>query len=232
MASIYRSDAGRDVIRYWCTDQLEHWVTPHDTGVTTANGARTHAVISTTAFADPSVLFVPGTNFNAASSLPLASALAQRRRTILLDVPGQPGLSDGDRGIAGGRLDWYGRWLADTIDQVTSGPVIVVGHSFGAAIAMSTTHSRISGQVLVSPGGLTRLRITPGVLAASSAWLALPGDKHSAWLLRAMHRPGFPPRSELVDWMTLVAKLPLQWSTRPGGAADSARPSPGCQRCS
>ncbi|MFD3942555.1 alpha/beta fold hydrolase [Streptomyces sp. NPDC058579] len=215
-SSIYRSAAGGEAIRHWCLDQLAAWHVPHTTEVFTAAGAETRVVLAGTG--GPTVVLVPGTNFNAAACLPLATALAARYRTVVVDVPGQPGLSSPDRGRGDGRLAWYGTWLADVIEACTSGPVIVLGHSFGAAIALSTTSPRVEGQVLVSPGGLTTLRLTPGLLCASAAWLALPGPRHSAWLLRTMSAPDAPaPRPALVDWMTLVAR-----HARSSGAPDLA----------
>ncbi|MER7949760.1 alpha/beta hydrolase [Streptomyces sp. NPDC096079] len=189
-----------------------------------ANGADTHVVV---AGGGPTVVVVPGTNFNAATVLPLATALVPRYRTVLADVPGQPGLSSGARGLAGGRLDWYGTWLSEVVERCASGPgpVIVLGHSFGAAIALSSASPRVDGQVLVSPGGLSRLRLTPGVLYASAAWLAAPRPRHSARLLRTMYADGGTPRPELVDWMTLVARH-ARSSGAPGLAAVPDRPVP------
>lgn len=44
------------------------------------------------------------------------------------------------------------------------------------------------------------------MLVASAAWFLRPAPTHSARLLRAMLAPGHPPREELVNWMTLVAR--------------------------
>ncbi|MFE4620115.1 alpha/beta fold hydrolase [Streptomyces sp. NPDC056747] len=188
-----------------------------------AGGAETHVVVAGSG--GPTVVVVPGTNFNAATCLPLATALATRYRTVLVDVPGQPGLSSGERGPGEGRLDWYGAWLSGVLEACASGPVIVLGHSFGAAIALSSASPRIDGQILVSPGGLTGLRLTPGVLGASAAWLAVPGPRHSAWLLRTMYGTGGTPRPALVDWMTLVARH-ARSSGAPGRARVPSRPVP------
>ncbi|MFD9409850.1 alpha/beta fold hydrolase [Streptomyces sp. NPDC059989] len=191
----------------------------------TANGARTHLV---SAGSGPTtVVFVPGTNFNAAASLPLATALvAAGHRLVLPDVPGQPGLSSGARGRSGRHLSWYGTWLGEVLDGATaSGPVVVVGHSFGAAIALSSPSPRIDRLVLVSPGGLGRLRLTPGLLAVSAAWFARPTPARSARLLRAMLAPGHQPREELVEWMTLVARHSRS-SGAPGAADLPARAVP------
>ncbi|MER7010084.1 alpha/beta hydrolase [Saccharopolyspora sp. NPDC000359] len=149
---------------------------------------------------------MPGTNLCSASCLPLATALAARCRVVLVDIPGQPGLSTGRRIPAPQRNSWYGRWLADVLDQVAKPGVVVVGHSLGAAITLATASPLVSRQVLLSPGGLVRARITPGILAASSSWLLRRRAADSARLLATMLAPDQVPRPELVEWMTLVAR--------------------------
>jgi pimeloyl-ACP methyl ester carboxylesterase len=214
--SIYRSSTGRDDIRRWCLAQLAEWPVPHERIEITANDADTHVVTAGSGAA--TVVFVPGTNFNAAASLPIATALAETgHRVVLPDVPGQPGLSSGQRGLSGGRLSWYGEWLSDVIEKVPVDSAVVMGHSFGAAIALSNASPQIKRLVLVSPGGLTRLRLTPGLLAAWVAWSVRPAPTHSARLLRAMLAPGGQPREQLVEWMTLVAQ-----HSRSSGAPNAA----------
>ncbi|MFJ6485044.1 alpha/beta fold hydrolase [Streptomyces sp. NPDC091682] len=205
MDSIYRSAAGREHIRRWCTDRLDAWPVPHERSQVTANGVLTHLV---TAGSGPTtVVFVPGTNFNAAASLPLATALtAAGHRLVMADVPGQPGLSSEKRTVPGVGLSSYGTWLSEVLETAVAGPAVVIGHSFGAAIALSSPSPRIDRLVLVSPGGLGRLRLAPGLLAASAAWFMRPTPAHSTRLLRAMLAPGHQPRTELVEWMTLVAR--------------------------
>ncbi len=223
--SIYRSTAGREHIRHWCTDRLDKWPVPNERTMVTANGAQTHLVTAGTG--PTTVVFVPGTNFNAAASLPLATALvAAGHRLVLPDVPGQPGLSSEERGISGGRLSWSGTWLSEVLDAAAvTGPVVVVRHSFGAAIALSCPSPRIDRLVLVSPGGLGRLRLTPRLLGVSAAWFVRPTPARSTRLLQAMLAPGHQPREELVEWMTLVARHSRS-SGAPGVADLPARAVP------
>ncbi|BCK69344.1 hypothetical protein Srufu_032970 [Streptomyces libani subsp. rufus] len=224
MDSIYRSTTGEELIRGWCLGRLAAWQVPHERKTLTVKGVMTHVVLAGTG--TTTVVFVPGTNFNAAASLPLASALVTSGyRVLLVDVPGQPGLSSGQRALGSGRLSWYGAWLSEVIEKISSEPVAVMGHSFGAAIALSSDSPRIDRLVLVSPGGLTKLRLSPGLLVASAAWFLRPAPMHSARLLRAMLAPGHLPREELVTWMTLVARH-ARSSGAPGAAALPARPRP------
>lgn len=220
MASIYRSWSGQEAIAGWCVEQLDGWPVAHDRRVITAHGVRTHVVIA--GRGEGTVLVVPGTNFGAAAYLQLGAALAQHGRVVLVDLPGQPGLSSGERVPAAGRLEWYGRWLGELVEQTVNGPVTVVGHSLGAAIALSSDSSLLQRQVLVSPAGVTRLRITPAVLLASAAWALRRRTASSARLLRLMYGPGHSPRPELVEWMTLVARH-VRSSADPGGVALTAR---------
>ena len=203
VASIYKSAEGRQRIHDWCVGQLQSWRLPHDRQVVEANGVDTHVVSA--GGGDVTVVYLPGTNFNAASSLPLAEVMARRYRVVLVDVPGQPGLSDGHRDASSRGSEWYGRWLHEVLDQAASGPVVVMGHSYGGAIAMSSTSPLIGGRLLVSTAGLRRLRISLPVLVAAGGWSGVPRPSTSARLLRLMLAPGHRPRPALVEWMTLVA---------------------------
>ncbi|MER8231031.1 alpha/beta hydrolase [Streptomyces sp. NPDC094049] len=205
MNSIYRDPEGREQIRLWCSGLLDSWTVPHERTVVTAAGAHTHLV--TAGDGPTTVVFVPGTGFNAATSLPLATALvADGHRVVLADVPGQPGLSSDRRPASRAGLAWYGAWLDEVVEQSPPGPVVTMGHSLGAAICLNAGTSRISRQILVSPAGLTRLRVAPRVAATAAAWSLRPTPARSSRLLRALHTPGHPPREELVTWMTLVAR--------------------------
>jgi pimeloyl-ACP methyl ester carboxylesterase len=217
--SIYRSRGGREEIRAWCLGQLDAWAVPHRRSEVTAHGARSHVV--TAGEGPTTVVLVPGTNFNAAAGLPLAGALvAAGHRVVAVDIPGQPGLSSGERPPARDGLAWYGTWLDQVVDRTGGRPVVLLGHSFGAAIALTARSPLISRLVLVSPAGLTRLRVTPRLAATAAVWALRPAPARSARLLRAMHSPGHEPREDLVTWMTLVAR-----HARSSGAPSRATPA-------
>ncbi|WP_208869730.1 alpha/beta fold hydrolase [Micromonospora cremea] len=204
VTSIYRTPADRDSIRQWCEEQLSAWPIQHDRHVIRAQSEDTHVVTAGTG--PVTVVFVAGDRFSTAAYLPLLTALAQRYRVVAADIPGQPGLSSGEADAAGGRLTWYSSWLGDVIEETTAGPVVVFGHSFGGAVALTADHPRIRGKVAVAPGGLCRLRVTPCVLLAFLRWLVRPRAASSLRLLRILSAHGRAPRAELVEWMTLVAR--------------------------
>lgn len=211
--SIYRGAAARSEVRRWCHAELERRHRPTDRSVVSVDGRETHLV--TAGAGTATVLFLPGTNFPAAACGPVLDALAARCRVLAPDVPGQPGLSDEERPPVRGRLDWYGRWLTDLLPRVTDRPVTVAGWSMGAAIALSSASPLIERVVLVSPGGIVRLRTPPAVLGASLGWVLRRTEADAERLLRVMHGPGREPRRSLVEWMTIVARC-VRSSADPG----------------
>jgi pimeloyl-ACP methyl ester carboxylesterase len=207
MTSVYKSANGRRQVRDWCASRIEAWEVAHRcwevptvAGITSVVSAGPDPVGG-----EPSVVLVPGTNMNAAVCLGMAKLLAARWHTVVLDVPGQPGLS-ADRRPRRRRTAWYGQWLAEALDRSVDGPALVVGHSLGGAIALACPSAQITGRVLVSTAGLVRLAVTPPVLAATVPWMARPTAARTERLLRRMVAPGAPVPDELTEWMTLVAR--------------------------
>ncbi|GAB3961226.1 alpha/beta fold hydrolase [Streptomyces sparsus] len=208
MTSIYRSTAAHRQVEGWCTDQLAGWAVPHRSVVLETSAGRTHVVVAgedTGSRSSPRVVLVPGTNFNAATSLPLSTVLAARWPTCVVDLPGQPGLSAAERPRRH-RPARYGQWLQEVLAQVGTGPTVLVGHSLGGAVALACDAPQLTGRVLVSPAGLARLRVPGTVLAATLPWLVRPTEARSAALLKQLHGPDRRPSAELVTWMTLLAR--------------------------
>lgn len=202
VTSVYKNAQGRDTIRRWCRDRLAAWSVPHEaTMVATACGD-THVL--SVGEADSTVVFVPGTTMNAAACLPWSEALSQRHRVLTVDVPGQPGLSAEERPRRG-RSAWYAHLLAEVLDA-TADTAIVVGNSLGAAIALACDSPRITGRVLVSPGGIIRLAVSPSLMWRSTAWLLAPSPRTTTRMLELFVAPGDAPPPAEVEWMTLVAR--------------------------
>lgn len=108
-------------------------------------------------------VYLPGTNFNAATSTGLLGVLASRRRVVCADLPGQPGLSASGR--LGDEPEVWARWVAEVIEEcrrrVAEGRVVLMGHSRGAAVALAAAPGSVDSLVQLSPAGLARVRVTP-----------------------------------------------------------------------
>jgi pimeloyl-ACP methyl ester carboxylesterase len=152
----------------------------------------------------PQVVVVPGTGFNAAAALPWLRALSARWATTVVDLPGQPGLSDPHRPRRG-RPAWYGRVLEEVLTVADLEQVVLVGNSLGAAVVLAADSPRIAARVLVSPAGITRLAVDPRLALASGRWLLRPTAEHTRRMLRLFVGPGEEPPGTEVEWMTLMA---------------------------
>ncbi|MEI5525683.1 alpha/beta hydrolase [Streptomyces brasiliscabiei] len=207
MPSIYRNARSRQRVRDWCLARLGEWDVPHRRHEVPTTAGVTSVITAgpDPAAAVPTVVLVPGTNTNGAVYRHISQALATRWATVVLDVPGQPGLS-ADVRPRRGRMAWYGQWLTEALEQTVRGPALVVGHSLGGAIVLASASPQIAGRVLLSSAGLVRLLVTPAVVAATVPWLARPTPSRATRVLRHMVTPGGSVPDELAEWMALVAR--------------------------
>ncbi len=150
------------------------------------------------------VVLVPGTGFNAAVVLPWLQALSADWATTVIDLPGQPGMSDPNR-PAHARLGWYGRTLNEILAAMGADDIVLVGNSLGAAVGMAADSPRIAARVLISPAGFIRLAVDPTMVWASAVWLLRPTAEHTRRMLRLFVAPGADPPETEVEWMTLMA---------------------------
>jgi pimeloyl-ACP methyl ester carboxylesterase len=201
--SAYRSPAGRNDVAVWCDERLRTWSPAHRRREVPTAAGPTHVL--EVGQGRPTVVYLAGTNENAATSLSLLALLAAAGRVLAIDLPGQPGLSSSRRPRAH-RLPWYGRWLSEVLAVTDSSGAVVVGHSLGAAVALSCDSDRIAARVLVSPGGLVRLRLPATMLTSSLSWMLRPSRAHSAAMLAGMSAPGTAVADERIEWYTLVAR--------------------------
>jgi pimeloyl-ACP methyl ester carboxylesterase len=205
VADLYRSPEGERRVRDWCADRLTDWTVPHVSRDVDTSLGETRLVEA--GEGDTVCVYLPGTNFNAATSLGVLGHLADRCRVVAADLPGQPGLSSSTRPRP--ETEGYGRWLGEVVSAVrASGPVgrlLVVGHSRGAAVALSGP-IEVDGLVLVAPAGLTKVRMSGGLLRTAVPWMLRPTEPRSRALLALMSAPGSHPDPDLVSWLTLVAR--------------------------
>jgi pimeloyl-ACP methyl ester carboxylesterase len=152
----------------------------------------------------PRVVLVPGTGFNAAVALPWLQALSAHWATTVVDLPGQPGLSDPNRPRRD-RLAWYGRALNEILAAMGADDVVLVGNSLGAAVVLAADSPRITARALISPAGFIRLGVDPKLALASAVWLLRPTREHTRRMLRLFVAPGAEPPETEVAWMTLMA---------------------------
>ncbi|RCV47665.1 alpha/beta fold hydrolase [Marinitenerispora sediminis] len=206
--SIYRTSAGREAVRAWCRTALASWPELH------ARDPFNTALGTTQVFSAPGgpgtgVVLLPGTNFNAATGIAAARVLAADRPVHLVDLPGQPGLSSAER-PRGDRTAAYGAWLREALPQITEAPVILLGHSLGAAVALAAAPGPlVAGLALVNPAGLAPAALGPALIGATLPWLLAPSSASSTRLLRYMSGPGQAGAARRAHpdahWMTLVA---------------------------
>lgn len=202
MTYIYRSSTAEKRVREWCEVQYDDWSHPHQRKTLSTGLGESHLTI--VGDGPTTVLFVPGTNFCAASCLEEIGYLSAHFKVVAVDVPGQPGLSSAHRPKRQ-RFDALGRWLDEVVDQLES-LVTVVGHSMGSSIALAARSRHITGRVLINPSGLTRLKVPLPLLATTLSWLIRSTESNSAKLLTRMSTSRRPPSVTQTKWMTLVGR--------------------------
>ncbi|ANS28648.1 hypothetical protein R1CP_19830 [Rhodococcus opacus] len=204
---IYHETGDSVPVRRTCRDRLEHWHVPHalerfDTslGVTTVLSAGTST-------GRPPVVLLPGADLNAATSLATVGALRGQHRVLVPDIPGEPGLSSSRRPHRYRHLlPVYGHWLDELLPQLCGEPVILVGHSLGAGIALASTPSdRVAKLVLINPAGIVTMRRTRELIWLRTQWRINPTLERSEQLLSYLMSPRFIPDMSLVSWYSMVA---------------------------
>ncbi|HVF31931.1 MAG TPA: alpha/beta fold hydrolase [Acidimicrobiales bacterium] len=146
------------------------------------------------------VLVLPGTNLAAAALLPLAAHLARTRQVLVVDLPGQPGLSYPKRPSHFGA---YGGWLDEVVTSLDRRPT-VVAHALGAAVALLATPEHVVDLLLVNPAGIVKPRRTAALTIAELRWRVRPSATTARAFLQRLGAPAARPRDETVQWLALV----------------------------
>lgn len=216
MAQLYRSRELESTVRRWCSERLGAWALPHSRDVLETSLGETH--LTWAGAGRHTCLYLPGTNFNAATSTALLTILAGHCQVVCADLPGQPGLSSAERPEDETRA--YAGWVTEVLAAVAprapgppTGRTVLVGHSRGAAVALSAPPAAVDSLILLSPAGLAKVRLTATLLARTLPWLLRPTDTRSAALVALMSGEPDAAHPQVVEWMTLVAR-----ATRTTGA--------------
>ncbi|HRI98433.1 MAG TPA: alpha/beta fold hydrolase, partial [Nocardioides sp.] len=192
MASIYRSPGDERAVRAWCEERLA------GRNRSTLSTALGETSLVTVGEGPRSVLYLPGTSFNAATSLTVLDALAAAGfRAVCADLPGQPGLSAGERPSDAAYAHWVGH-LVQHVRRDGADEVHLVGHSRGAAAALAADPGLVDGLLLASPAGLADVRPGWAVLRATVPWMVRRSDSGSRRLAALMAGPELTYADELV----------------------------------
>lgn len=202
MPTVYKNPRGQRAVQQWCSDALARADFPLTN--TTLDTSVGQVQLTSAGSGRPRIVMVPGTGFNAAVTLPWLQALSVNWPTTVVDLPGQPGLSD-PRRPRRARLTWYGRALDEILAAMDADGVVLVGNSLGAAVALAADSPRIAARALVSPAGFIRLRMDPKLALASAVWLLRPTVENTRRMLRLFVAPGAEPPETEVEWMALMA---------------------------
>src|SRR4029453_17179774 len=110
MPTAYKHPHGHRAVRQWCSESLARADFPVANATVDTSVGR--IALASAGTGRPRVVMVPGTGSNAAVALPWLRALSAHWATTVIDLPGQPGLSD-PRRPSRDRLAWYGRDLEE-----------------------------------------------------------------------------------------------------------------------
>jgi pimeloyl-ACP methyl ester carboxylesterase len=206
VAATYRSRGHAEQVREWCRGALREWLLPHQMHDVQTSLGRTQVVEA--GVGEDVCVYLPGTNFNAASSTVVLGALANRFLVYAADIPGQPGLSADlrPRDEVAGYAWWLSELLAWVRTKRPTARIVLAGHSRGAAVALSADPDTVHGLALLSPAGLVAVRPTLPMLRATLPWLLRRDEPGARRLLQFMSGPGHDPSVGLVEWMAVVAR--------------------------
>ena len=212
----YRSYEAQEAFVAECHRRIGAWRVPHELRlVQTSLGPTTVLVAGgptgVNGHSRP-LLVLPGAHLAAAALLPLAAALAHTRQVLVVDPPGQPGLSYPKRPAYVGA---YGAWLDEVIATLGQKPT-VVAHASGAAMALLADPESMADVVLVNPGGIVNAVRSVGDRVADLRWRLQPGAHTARARLQRLAAPAAMLDDDTVRWFELVAT-----HARPGGTAPS-----------
>jgi pimeloyl-ACP methyl ester carboxylesterase len=156
VASIYRSEAGRQAVEDQYRRVLERWPGSCERRIVPTGQGNTFVIANGNPSSAPMVLF-HGSGTNAASWMGEASAWAQHHRVYAVDIIGEPGLSAPSRPPLASSA--YAEWLDDVWAGLGLEKASLVGVSLGGWLALDFAirrPHRVSSLSLICPSGIGR----------------------------------------------------------------------------
>lgn len=201
----YRSFEAQEAFVAECRRRIDAWRVPHELRLLQTTLGPTTVLVAggptgLNGHSRP-VLLLPGTNASAAALLPLAAAIARTRQVLVVDLPGQAGLSYPKRPSHFGA---YGTWLDEVLTSLDRRPT-VVGHALGAAVAVLADPNHVADLLLVNPAGLVKARRTPALADAELRWRVRPSGRTARTLVGRLCAPVASVADDTVRWFELVA---------------------------
>ncbi|MBL9025670.1 MAG: alpha/beta fold hydrolase [Myxococcales bacterium] len=198
----------------------------------------------------PALLFLHGRGHAASVWAAWLAAFATLTRTVAVDLPGFG--HSGAAPLADGSVEAGLRFFADPVEQIAiaEGPVVLVGHSLGALVAIETAlrgRADVRGLVLIGAMGLSPvisprarlyLRAGPERLSRLTSFVRRAGGSEIDRLRRELHsvRGGRPQAKEAFDRLVPLVGGAFERAARLGeidaptllvwGRADDAFPLP------
>lgn len=198
MTGVFRSEAGRDLVRRRYREILEQWPVPAEHRIVATRHGATFVVSAGPPDAAP-VVVLHGSGTNSSIWLTDAARWSEVRRVHLVDVLGEAGLSAEARPNL--ESDCHAEWLDDVLDGIGTQRAAFVGASFGGWLALDYAirrPHRVERVALLAPGGVGGQRY--GFLAGVLALMVL-GRRRTALRFVLGDTPGL---DELIDFMELI----------------------------
>jgi pimeloyl-ACP methyl ester carboxylesterase len=218
VATIYKSEAGKQAVEALYRDSLQRWPVPHRQLIVPTCQGDTFVIVSGVSGesnAMPLVLF-HGSGTNSIIWMRDVAEWAQHYRVYAVDMIGEPGFSAASRPSF--RSDAYVAWLDDVWNYLELARANVVGVSLGGWLGLDYAvkrPERVAALSLLSPAGIgaqNRLVLVKvGLLMRLGQWglrqslrlvtgrTSLPREATEALMLRFQH---FRPRMEALPLRT------------------------------
>ena len=218
---VYKSFEAQETVVAECRRRIDGWRVPHELRVVQTSLGPTTVLVAggptgVNGRSRP-VLVLPGADLAAAAVLPLAAAIARTRQVLVVDPPGHAGLSYPKRPS---HLGAYGTWLDEVLTTLDRRPT-VVGHAWGAAVALLATPDHIADLVLVNPAGIVRPQRNPSLSMAALRWRLQPSPHNARALAQLLADPFAHVGDGTISWLEHVGTH-ARPSTIPAPVGDDA----------